>query len=818
MRAIIVAFLLLTTTFVNAQYILKGVIVDSITKQPLPFATIQSKNEPKAVISTIDGRFSITVKQHGPIEFSYSGHKGKSVFSSTLKETDTILLAPLQASMEEVIIRMPFDKISRIINTAIQNKPLHNPDQYTRYDCNIYYKMIVDMRKFGNYNMDSIGKRQDSLQKVRTAKRKEKDSTKQDTSQRITFSTPSHLFMTETYSKRLYKKPGQSQEIILASKVSGLSKTYFANMVTDVLPFHVYTDYIPLNGIDFINPIAKGWQGRYRFLLESEIMVDEDTVFILSYRPKRGTSFNSLSGLVYISSRGYAIAHFTGTNNATDSANNRFVKFEHTYQFKDGKWFPQELNYDFGIRRVPAPYLQIVWNGHSVIDSVSFDPAPSYKIDKAHPVKFSDSVDLHGDKAWERFRNDTLSLRERNTYKNMDSLMRKTRMETVLVAGMNLAAGRLPVGKVDVDVQRILAANQYEDTRLGLGLYTNNKISRYYSIGGWFGYGFKDKAAKYGGSLSVFPKGDKETRLSFSYQKNIRLTGEVTLHPELQQSVLSNWLLLQVDEFREYAISVYLKKGYWDISPVFARQEVGPLHYSFQVAGKAVTQFTTHEASISLRYAYGEKRVPFLDRYLSAGTKYPIVYSSISLGRISSDAYETTYYRALLAVRFSSHINRWGNDRFQLEGGMIHVENNEPLPRSLLLTGNGYRRSRISAYLWGGFTTMRPFDFYSDRYLSFFYKHDLDKNFWNLKWSKPYLTFAHNLIYGSLKRRSQLAGADLRSFENGYHESGLVLNRILKHNLGFTDIGLHGGVFYHWENGGTWKNNGVWVIGLSAGF
>ena len=817
MKLLFFVTLLCASILANSQETLKGVVVDSISRQPLPFATVQTDNGQQTIISGIDGRFFISLKLPQSLLFSYSGHTAKTILSSAIKSSDTVFLAPSINTLEAVVIRPQQDKISRIINAVIEAKPLNNPDRYGRYECRVYYKMIVDIKPFGNYNMDSIRHRQDSVRSARTSKKKPKASAAKDTARsQLPFTLPSHLFMTETYSKRLYKRPAQVQELVVASKVSGISKTYFANVVTDVLPFHVYSDYIPLNGIDFSNPIAKGWQSRYRFLLENEIVTGHDTLYILRYKARRGISFNSLEGLVYITTAGYAVTHFTGASNAADSAN-RFVKFEHIYSRVDGKWFPQELNYTFGIRRMPAPYTQLVWSGHSQIDSVSFVPTTLQKFDKAHPLKFGDSVDLHTDVDWRHFRRDTLSLEERNTYKNIDSLMKATPMKSFVLFSLRLATGRIPVGPLDVDISRLAAANQYEGTRLGLGLYTNNKVSKYYSVGGWFGYGFTDKASKYGGSFTLFPKGDKETSLSFSFQKNYRLTGSATVHPEVSESVLQNWLLQQIDEVKEYTIAANIKPGYWELRPSFTRTETGPLHYYFQLDGKPVTAFTAQEAGIGLRYAYAEKRVPFFDYYLPTGTRYPVAYANVSYGEMQAGERRTRYYRALAAVTFTKHINRWGADRFKLEAGVIHSTGNGPLPRSLLLAANGFRRSGINFYSWGGFMTLHPFDFYSDRYVQLFYKHDLDKNFWSLRWSKPYLSLAHNIVYGSLQAVNESANNGLQSFSKGYHESGLVFNRLLRFNIGFADAGLNAGMYHHWSSG-NWQDNSVWVIGLSAGF
>lgn len=520
MRAFGLTCLLLFSLLGKAQQTLKAVVADSSTKQPLSFATVKAARENKAVIAGINGQFSLTLKEEGMVQISYSGHRSKQVLSSTLKETDTVFLSALPAVLDEVVIQSQNDKIRRIVNAAVAAKALNNPDRYAQYECKVYYKMKVDVETYDKHKRDSFQKFEDSLFAARAAKRKKEDTATADTSRRMHFALPSHLFLTETYSRRLYKHPGQVQELVLASRVSGLRKTYFANVVTDILPFHIYTDYISLNGMDFINPIASGWQGRYHFALEDEIVSDNDTVFMLRYAPKKGTSFNALTGIVYISSNGFAVTHFTGSNAVRDSISKRFVRFEHIYSFVNGKWFPQELNYNFGIRDFPEPYTQLFWNGHSRIDSVSFNPPFSVRIDKAHPLKFSDSVDLHTDEDWVRYRADSLSLKERNTYRNLDSVAKASHVDAFILGGLRAATGRIPFGKLDLDLQRIIASNEYEGTRLGLGLYTNNRVSKYYSAGGWWGYGFKDKAAKYGASFTLFPKGDKENWLQASYQKN----------------------------------------------------------------------------------------------------------------------------------------------------------------------------------------------------------------------------------------------------------------------------------------------------------
>ena len=150
----------------------------------------------------------------------------------------------------------------------------------------------------------------------------------------------------------------------------------------------------------------------------------------------------------------------------------------------------------------------------------------------------------------------------------------------------------------------------------------------------------------------------------------------------------------------------------------------------------------------------------FTTTIMSAGTKFPILYLQIASGQLTSGSYTTNYTRVLAAVDYKVHINRWGQDNIRLLGGMIQGENDNALPRSLLLAGNGYRfNSEYQLYAWGGFMTMLPFSYFSNQFASVFYRHDFDRYFYNHKYSKPSLSIAHNLTYGSLSTKSAAADA-----------------------------------------------------------
>jgi hypothetical protein len=811
-------FFLLGFTFHRglAQQVLHGVVADSISKKALPFATIKAGNKQNAIISGIDGHFSFPLYPDiTNIIISYVGYNSKKISIDLLKNKDTIFLKPSQATLQQVTVLPQTEKIRHIINTAIRNKPLHNPEMYDRYQCFIYYKMHADMLHFA-INDSTALKKKSALPGAMNVPDK---LSKKDSSFIKIFEANNHLIFSETFSKRNYKRPMQLQEEVIASRFSGLKKTYFTFLVTDVLPFHVYGDYITLNGTDYINPIAKGWQQRYQFQLADEIYSGSDTIFILTFRPKKNTAFNSLKGVVYINSDGYAISHFIGSTG--DSADDRQAKIEQIYTRINDKWFPKELNYDLVLKKFPNPRTGIQLNGHSVIDSISFDENLHAKFHKAHPVTLGDSVDLFTDKDWQKLRPDSITPKEINTYHTLDSISKNINLENKVSATGKLAVGKLGINIFDLDINRLYAYNKYEGTRAGIGLYTNDKVSKYYSAGGWFGYGFKDSRWKYGVSATVYPSGEKDNWFNFSYQDNYQSTGDVHIHSDIDKLGFRNWLLSEVDRIKQYSITAHTQRGYWEIELNGMKENLQSLYNNnFEFAGKNLITYDVKEAGIGIKYAYGEKRIPIFGYYMPFTVPvYPVIYFRFNAGNINSGNYSANYFRSLIAVTYTKHFNRWGNDKFQLEAGGILTSNNQPLSRSFLLAGKGFRNDQFNYYAWGGFLTMHPYDYFSDRYISLFYKHDFDKFLWQWKYSKPFISLSHNILFGGLNNENKTANAEIVSPANGYQETGLLINQLLVINyVHLANIYLKTGPFYHWAAPFNINKNAIWVVGISAGF
>ncbi len=154
----------------------RATVVDAHTLQLLPFAAVQVNNSEQGTVADIKGQFNIHQnKAVKKIKVSYTGYTTQNI---TAPFPDTIFLSPVQNTIDEIVVRPPYEKIRRIINTAINNKKNNNPELYDRYQCNVYYKL-----KFDYLIPDSLFIKDSSYRELKEVSEK------------------SHVLLTETFSK-----------------------------------------------------------------------------------------------------------------------------------------------------------------------------------------------------------------------------------------------------------------------------------------------------------------------------------------------------------------------------------------------------------------------------------------------------------------------------------------------------------------------------------------------------------------------------------------------------------------------------------------
>lgn len=134
---LLLLFLMTHQGFAQQGGYVVGQLLDSITKEPVAFASIRIKNKALGIISNIDGSFKIPLryKAYGDIiEISSMGYQSMDILMEELEKLqhNTITLKPGVMQLEEAIVSANIEKLTakqivRIaVNSIAQNYPMES--------------------------------------------------------------------------------------------------------------------------------------------------------------------------------------------------------------------------------------------------------------------------------------------------------------------------------------------------------------------------------------------------------------------------------------------------------------------------------------------------------------------------------------------------------------------------------------------------------------------------------------------------------------------------------------------------------------------
>ncbi len=788
-------FLLLagTASFAGAQTPLSGTLTDARTGEPLSFATLKAEPSGEGMVADVDGHFTFPVPAGTTrILVSFVGYNTRTLLPAAFSQNRKITLEPDgKTDLAEVQIRPDDRKVRRLISLASRARDSYNPELRKEYQCRMYYKMTFD-----------LGASKSSDTGVLTGL----DS----------FNARQHLLVTETYSRRFFRRPALLNEEVVATRFSGLKSPLFTNLITQVLPFHINGDFVRLNEKDYPNPIAAGFDARYRFAIQEELLrAGGDTLWAIRFWPK--PAFDGLRGQLYLNADGYVVEQMRAE--AVDTVLGHLTRMDIQYRKDEAAgWVPDKLNYILDWYSPATKKTQISARGTSRIDSFSASLPAGFKFDRAHTATLLPGAEAQTDSFWTPHRSDSFTVKDAETYRFDDSIAAEIGMDKIVGNVTSLSRGLVPLGPLEIDLQRIYSYNRFEGSRYGLGLQTGDSISRWFTLGGWAGYGVKDGRWKWGGAATISFDRYKEQQLQLRYDNDLRDPGRFRLSKDLSPDYLRQYLLQRADAFEALTLTLRNRMGFFSTELEAGAERVTPRYnYRFVADGIAATRFEAKKAALRIRWAYGERRAMSFGRYYELGTRYPVVYATVQGGEVKSIAGDgtnrnTPFVQVLAGVHFQTHINRLGKESLFVQGGKTFSDG--PLPIGYLFAGNGYRLGDVALYSFGGFYTLRPYEVYSSSFASAHLRHEFDFKLYKQKHSAPALVLGGNYLLGSLSRPEVHQDVAFFTPQKGYGEVGLALHDLLKYNyLNIAYLTIHAG-YYIPVQGNNILRRGAAVVGL----
>jgi hypothetical protein len=745
--------------------VFSGKVIDAITKKPVPFTNISFGDGKTGTISDLNGEFKTSLNNmKNPIVFSCVGYKKKKTDIISLMEASVIELEPEIIRLGSIDVFPGENPALTIMRKAVANKDKHNPDLTTNYSCIIYHKLNFA------YNIpDTLDVKNDpELKKLKE------------------FSDLSNLLLIESVSEKKHLRPNKTNERLISGRVSGFKDPALSYLPAQLQPFTFYSKYISLLDMEYLNPVSDQGLRFYTFLLtDTLVTAQNDTVFYIKFIPKKGKNFNGLKGALHIYQPDWAIK--TVSVESVSSDNSNILKIRQNYRLvNDSIWFPFQMESNLTIKNIKISKqkgvnIPVTASGKSYVTAINLDPKITAR--DFNNVTFKDDLSNKNNKDVSSFRYSPLTHKDSVTYFLIDSIGRAKHLDKLITFQKAAVVGNIPWGIIDLDYRKFFDYNGYEGFKLGIGLWTNKKLSEYFSFGGYYTYAFKIDKSNFGAGFNLTPWKDPDAKFSFYYKDDVFATGTFSFldaYKIRSPESFQRFLFETMDNTKEYTIDAkfrFLK--HFKTAFGFKHASITPQkEYRFSVAPDTVAPFSTNEFSVRLKWVNKEtfSDTPF--GRVSNNSVWPKVWLNFTYGT-GEQTVDFTYQKYEAQIHQDIKLNPANTTTIRVKGGLISGD----LPSTLLYSSFGSYKS-FGLEIPYSMATMRLNEFAADRFAILNLKHQINM-FQNKEIKfKPEVVLTTNIGFGE-------GPADVYSFNKGYYESGIFFNNLFRQLIARYGFAIH---------------------------
>ena len=763
-KEFLLSFLLAILNFcLIGQNSISGVVTDEFSKEKLAFVNIVvNDNGTLGTTSDIDGNFIIKSKEEiKNLTFSFVGYEKKKIEIAEGVDEISVKLKPQNIELSEVVIDGSNNPANRIIDSVFKYRESNNIKSLNSYHYKMYDNMIfaVDTTNLPAGDMAFDEFRNNDLMAM------------------------------ETVSEQYYEKPNKNKKIILAKKVSGMKESQGVYLLENIQSIGFQEDLVTINNKKYVNPISKGSKNKYIFFLEDAFRTEgNDSIFTIAFAPYKNTTFNSLRGTITVNSDNWAIQNIKAAPNKQEFFH---IDIQQLYEKIDGVWFPKQLNTNFKITLTGAVDANtdgiILGIGKSYLSDIEINKEIDKNIFDMSEYSVNDNAGKSDDiikyYRYEKLDEERLEA----TYKYVEDALKEVNFnfDKVFESINSLTKNEIPIKFINLNIDDIIDYNIGNGFMLGLGLRTNYKVSKYFSIGGFGNYWFKAKEFNYGGNLDINLLGSKDMKLKFSAEHKFERLGDYGFVSKANILDPSDYKLFYVN-----ATSLNNTIGV-NYSTYLNRYLKG--FVNFEVADKTPfnwqgsTTYRLTTLDIILRIAFNEKFVRNGKNIRSEGIPNPVIW--ISYQKNLKDVFGSPYNfdKAEFQFKGTKETRYLGASTITAQLGYI----NGIAPITELFNIFGSRHEKFELYSTDNFNTMIPDEFFCDRFAALYFSHNFRNLLIDFKKFHPELIVVTNLAFGYLSEGNNY---DLKDLSKGYYESGLIIDKIIK--TSFNKLGL--GIFYRY--------------------
>ena len=286
---------------VSAQQKITGEVVDA-DGYAIPLASAMYKGHHVAVVSDIEGKFSIDRHDGWVLSVSSVGFKTQTItINSKTPSHLKVVLKDDSKSLGEVVVKSKRGRYSRKDNPAVElmkrvvaAKKQTDLSNHDYYQYNKYQKITLALNDIKPADLDSgkFKNKQWVIDQVEVSPYNNK------------LILP--VSVDETVTQHIYRKsPKEEKDIIKGTRSEGVNNvlqtgeilnTMLKEVFTDV---NIYDDHIRLLQYQFVSPIGETAVSFYRFYIADTVYVDRDLCYHLEFIPNNQQDFG-FRGELYV--------------------------------------------------------------------------------------------------------------------------------------------------------------------------------------------------------------------------------------------------------------------------------------------------------------------------------------------------------------------------------------------------------------------------------------------------------------------------------------------------------------------------------------
>ena len=492
---------------------IKGVVVDSLTREPIPFAMVLLQGSSAGTQADADGRFDIMTKVNFLCaNFSMMGYAPKDIYVSKGEVNDlTVELSADGVALKEFVVRPGKEHYSRKNNPAVQfmeklrdMKEKYDPRNHDYYSYDKYEKMNFALNDFSEKNKDKwLFKKFKFIFEY------------MDTSE-VSGKPILNVSVKEKLSTAYFRRsPHAEKEFVKGIKRAGVDEIFDEESVQRFLEdvfkeVDIFDNDIAIMQNRFVSPLSKIGSGFYKYYLSDTIPVDGVKCIELSFAPFNNRTFGFF-GRIYVPLGDSTMFVKKVVMNVPRDINLNYVnnlRIEQTFdKAPDGCRIKtkDDMTVEFSI----IPSSQGLYaRRRTLYENFSFDKPENDGIfnEEAKLIEATDARQMP-DEYWKENRMTPIKEKENAIDKLLTQLRSVPAFYWTEKTISVLVSGYIPTGDKNTSkfdfgqMNTTISGNTVEGARLKVGGMTTANLSKHWFMKGYTAYGFRDKKWKYDGEV-----------------------------------------------------------------------------------------------------------------------------------------------------------------------------------------------------------------------------------------------------------------------------------------------------------------------------